>query len=239
MENFRMPYLARPLISRKPMEDKLLAKLKEWKVVNLCGDPGSGKSSLAYLIADKFDNVIYITTHGDLEQDFVSRFNLLYGSNFEEYLTCKGCIEYQSYAFENNLLVIDMGPHKEFDLELPQCKGLATLVISRKQINNFHEVDIEPDDEFLRNLFQTKAGERYEGSECTDELLDFAKHSPFVIAQLGRVLSNYPRKHDACDMERIIVKYLPEKTKIGPSSMFLSFSDDHTCATVMKELGII
>lgn len=132
-----------------------------------------------------------------------------------------------------------MGPHKEFDLELPQCEGLTTLVISREQINNFHEVDIEPDDVFLRSLFRAKAGKRYEGFECTDELLDFAKHSPFVIEQLGHTLSVYPRKHDVCDMKRIITKYLSNKAKIGVSSKCLSDNDDHTCATMMKELGII
>ncbi len=218
------------LINRDDEVKFLFELISHNKIVNLVGIGGSGKTSLAFLLADKykdhFNNIAYVVVNGELKEDFVSQINATLNLDFvpnmptnEKY---KIIISYlDKYNVGNNLLVLDINETADKKIIEDYAKKLrnnqlpinriypnnwSILILSRDKFGDFHSHNLNDyvDKSFLKTLFLNKAGKRYDGFEDFDGLLYQINYSPLLAEQLGVFLRTQPKMKSLAEMQEIL-----------------------------------
>ncbi len=195
------------LIPRRDMLDRLEAEFKSRNCVVVSGIGGSGKTSLAYLYAKEkeFNNIIWITVNGKIEDVFVDRIagQLLSNEDYEKFSqiedkqTKLDIIKNSlSNIAGNNLLVLDINSNddetkQEIESDLYNylpANYWKTLVLTRtKAINTkrFITVDMtQMTDSEAFDLFKSNFQRNIQFSDA--QLAEIAKelyYHPLLIEQ--------------------------------------------------------
>ena len=207
---FRTP-IPDGLLPRDNEVDKLFDGISNNRIYNLIGVGGSGKTSLTYLLANKyknqFDNIAYVVVNGNIKEDFVSQISEMLDINFEPSVPTdtkynKIISDMDKYENGNNLLILDVNEtadktaiedyaKKLKNNTLPKNKiypnGWKILILSREKFGDFHHKNLsdDVDKEFLKELFLKKAGKNEDDFDDYAGLFELIKYSPLLAEQLG------------------------------------------------------
>ncbi len=181
------------------------------RVFNLNGIGGSGKTSLAFLLADKykdlFGQIIYIVVGINIKEDFVAEINkkMKLQLDTDESLDDKfqQIITHLNIQKDHNLLILDINETSEQNanndfvdelIEIPS--NWKILIISRERYSDFQHLNLNDDNdiEFLKEVFLSKAGDIYTDFKSFDELFSFIHFNPLLAEQLGFYLCNKSKK---------------------------------------------
>ncbi|MDD6001706.1 MAG: toll/interleukin-1 receptor domain-containing protein [Bacteroidales bacterium] len=250
------------LIRRDGKVDLLFELISNNKIVNLVGIGGSGKTSLAYLLADKykdyFFNIAYVVVNGNLKEDFVSQINATLNLDFapnmpidEQYKTVISFMD--QYKTVNNLLILDINEtagknaiadyaKKLQNNNLPANKiypnGWNILILSRDKFGDFHRHNLNDnvDKPFLKRLFLDKAGERYKGFDNFDGLFNQINYSPLLAEQLGMFLKKQPKMKSFVEMQEILSTAKFRNKELSGISAFNRNETETTIISFLKSL---
>ena len=194
---------------------------------NLVGVGGSGKTSLAYLMMQKhesnFNEKAYVVVNNNIKDDFVEQINKTLRFEFD-----KGddsfsvIIEYLRDNFKSelpNLLVLDINEtsdnekNDEIISSLLKNKdilsGWKILILSRENVDTRNRIDAQnlndkEDVDFLKQLFLSKAGTRYNDFGNVAELFKTIFYNPLLTEQLGLYLNTEPELATIDDIKKIL-----------------------------------
>ncbi len=211
--HFTLPF-SDGLLSRENEEEIIFNFVSKERILNLVGVGGSGKSSLVYLCLKKhkdyFNEIVYVVVNNNIENDFVEQTNKTVKLVFEN----NPFAEILNYLQENykskkdNLLVLDINETSDSDKndkiinEIIQNKdfliGWKILIISRENIDTRDRIAIynlneNEDVDFLKDLFLSKAGKRYNIFDNFAELCKIIYYNPLLMEQLGIFLNKTPK----------------------------------------------
>ena len=213
LPQFSMPFEIEEddLIKRDEKVKALSDEVISHRVFNLVGIGGSGKTTLTYLLTDKyknfFNNIAYVVVNGNIKEDFASQINATLNLNLAQNLSTdekyKEIISFMDqYQTGNNLLILDVNEtadkkaiedyaKKLKNNNLPTNKiypnGWNILILSREKFGDFHNENIsdEKDNDFLKELFLKKADKNEDDFDDYDGLFELIKYSPLLAEQLG------------------------------------------------------
>ncbi|MBR4327170.1 MAG: toll/interleukin-1 receptor domain-containing protein [Bacteroidales bacterium] len=213
LPQFSMPFEIEEddLIKRDEKVKTLSDEVISHRVFNLVGIGGSGKTTLTYLLTDKykhfFSNIAYVVINGNIKEDFVAQINSTLNFDFapnvstdDKYKTIISFMD--KYKTGNNLLILDVNEtadktaiedyaKKLKNNNLPTNKiypnGWNILILSRKKFGDFRNENISNDQDkaFLKELFLKKADKNEDDFDDYDGLFELIKYSPLLAEQLG------------------------------------------------------
>ena len=215
------------LLPRDKEADSLFDEVIINRFFNLIGVGGSGKSSLAYLMIQKhesdFNEIAYVVVNNNIKDDFVEQINKTLKLEFEKdedpfseiivhlQKTCKSELP--------NLLVLDINEtsDKEKNDEIINSllknkdilNGWKILILSRENVDTrnritTHNLNEKEDVDFLKQLFLSKAGTRYNDFGDFDELFKTIFYNPLLAEQLGLYLNAEPELATIDDIKKIL-----------------------------------
>ena len=215
------------LLPRDKEADNLFNKIISNRFFNLIGVGGSGKSSLAYLMIQKhecdFNEIAYVVVNNNIKDDFVEQINKTLKLEFEKeddsfseiiarlQNTCKSELP--------NLLVLDINEtsDKEKNDEIINLliknkdllNGWKILILSRENVDTrnriaTHNLNEKEDVEFLKELFLSKAGTRYNDFGDFADLFKTIFYNPLLAEQLGLYLNEDPELATIDDIKKIL-----------------------------------
>ncbi len=199
------------LVERDEKVKILCDEIITHRIFNLVGIGGSGKTSLTYLLADKyknqFDNIAYVVVNGNIKEDVASQINCTLKIDFAPDVPIDAkyneIISFMDkYKTGNNLLILDVNEtadkttiedyaKKLKNNHLPTNKiypnGWNILILSREKFGDFNNKNLSNDfdKEFLKSLFLKKAGISEGDFDDYDGLFELIKYSPLLAEQLG------------------------------------------------------
>ncbi|MBR4272608.1 MAG: toll/interleukin-1 receptor domain-containing protein [Bacteroidales bacterium] len=213
LPQFTMPFDIEEddLIKRDEKVKALSDEVISHRVFNLVGIGGSGKTTLTYLLTDKyknfFNNIAYVVVNGNIKEDFVAQINTTLEFDFAPNVPIdakyKTIISFMDkYKIGNNLLILDVNEtadktaiedyaKKLKNNTLPTNKiypnGWNILILSREKFGDFNNKNLSNavDKEFLKSLFLKKAGISEGDFDDYDGLFELIKYSPLLAEQLG------------------------------------------------------
>ena len=231
LPHFSMPFKidVDDLIVRDEKVDDLCEKIIQHSIFNLVGIGGCGKTTLSYLLTDRyktqFSNIAYVVVNGNIKEDFVAQINATLNFDFAHNIPIddkyNALISFMDqYQTGNNLLILDVNEtadktaiedyaKKLKNNNLPTTKiypnGWNILILSREKFGDFHNEDISDDEDkaFLKELFLKKTGDRYNAFEDFDGLLDTIFYSPLLVEQLGIFLKIQPKTKTLAEIKDI------------------------------------
>ena len=251
------------LLPRDKEVDKLYAELNSNQFLNLVGVGGSGKSSLTFLMKqkyeDKFNASAYVVVNNNIKDDIVSQLSTTLKLKFDESeknidVRYRKIIEHleENYSIGNNLLVIDINEtsdkkaNEKFVQDLID-NSLSTnkiypdkwkiLILSREKIGDFDcciNLNENIDIDFLKRLFLSKAGHRYEKFHEIDALMEVIKFSPLLAEHLGIYLCNIPKTKTLEEIEGIL--YNTNMKRGGINAKNRSDADPKTIVYFLQNL---
>ena len=200
------------------------------RVFNLMGIGGSGKTTLTYLLTDKyknfFNNIAYVVVNGNIKEDFVAQINATLEFDFAPNVPTDAkyseIISFMDkYKTGNNLLILDINETADKNTIEDYAKKLKNnklpinkiypnnwniLVLSREKFGDFPNEDLsdDVDTDFLKSLFLKKAGDRYRDFDEIDGLLETIHYSPLLAEQLGVFLKKQPKKKTLAEIKEIL-----------------------------------
>lgn len=210
---FRTP-IPDGLLPRDKEVDKLFDGISKNRIYNLIGVGGSGKSSLAYLMVQKykdlFNEIAYVVINTDIKQNIADQLNrtLKFELNKDLYLDVVSHLQENFKSEQPNLLVLDINETADkvkidnFITEiLPDnlfLEGWKFLILTRENVDTrnriaSHNLKDEDDLDFLKKLFLDRAGERYVDFGDFETLFRIIFYNPLLAEQLGFYLSNEPQ----------------------------------------------
>ena len=232
LPQFSMPFDIEEddLIKRDERVKALSDEVISHRVFNLVGIGGSGKTTLTYLLTDKyknfFNNIAYVVVNGNIKEDFVAQINTTLEFDFAPNVPIDAkyneIISFMDqYKTGNNLLILDVNEtadktaiedyaKKLKNNKLPTNKiypnNWNILILSRKNFGVFQSVDLsdDTDKDFLKSLFLKKAGERYKDFEDYDGLLETIHYSPLLAEQLGIFLRKQAKTKTLSEIKDIL-----------------------------------
>ena len=211
------------LIDREKIEE-LYESILQYRFSNLVGIGGSGKTSLTYrwaeIYGELFNNIALVTVNNNIKDDFVDSLD-------ETLPVCKEVenvdVRYSRiigelkshYQVGSNLLVLDINEAEDKDFIYNFINRLffvlpnnwKFLILSREKVkNDCHLIDLsdDVDTDFLKSLFQNKAGDRYRDFDEIDGLLETIHYSPLLAEQLGVFLKKQPKKKTLAEIKEIL-----------------------------------
>ena len=215
------------LLPRDTEADNLYNSVITNHFFNLVGVGGSGKTSLAYLMMQKhesnFNEKAYVVVNNNIKDDFVEQINKTLRFEFD-----KGddsfsvIIEYLRDNFKSelpNLLVLDINEtsdnekNDEIISSLLKNKdilsGWKILILSRENVDTRNRIDAhnlndKEDVDFLKQMFLSKAGTRYNDFGNFDELFKTIFYNPLLAEQLGLYLNSDPELATINDIKKIL-----------------------------------
>ncbi|MBQ2097690.1 MAG: toll/interleukin-1 receptor domain-containing protein, partial [Bacteroidales bacterium] len=213
LPQFSMPFEIEEddLIKRDEKVKALSDEVISHRVFNLVGIGGSGKTTLTYLLTDKyknfFNNIAYVVVNGNIKEDFVAQINATLEFDFAPNVPIDAkyneIISFMDkYKTGNNLLILDVNEtadktaiedyaKKLKNNTLPTNKiypnGWNILILSREKFGDFNNKNLsnDVDKEFLKSLFLKKAGISEGDFDDYDGLFELIKYSPLLAEQLG------------------------------------------------------
>ena len=204
--------IPKDLLPRNAEAEDLYNSIIKSRFFNLVGVGGSGKTSLTYLMMQKhkndFNEIAYVVANNNIEDEFVEQINATLDLPYEagENYMYKKIIAFLEENYKSdkpNLLVLDINEttkeaeNKKFIDELYQTiNNWNVLILSREHFTtfNFKNLDDNQDDEFIKKLFLSKAGDKYNDFEDFDGLFKFIDYTPILAEQLGLYLNGLPKK---------------------------------------------
>ncbi len=215
------------LLSRDKEADNLFDKIINNRCFNLVGIGGSGKSSLAYLMMQKhkddFNEIVDVVVNNNIKDDFIEQINKTLNLEFEK--KEEAFPELTAYLRNNfnseypNLLVLDINETsdktqndkiintiiKNKDI----LNGWKILILSRENVDTRNRIETRnlndnADVEFLKELFLSKAGTRYNDFGDFAELFKVVFYNPLLSEQLGLYLNNEPELATIDDIKKIL-----------------------------------
>ncbi len=234
LHHFSMPFEIEEgeLVKRDKKVREICDEIVKHRIYNLVGIGGCGKTTLTYLLADQyknlFDNIAYVVVNGNIKEDFVAQIcatldkELNLAQNLSTDEKYKEIISFMDqYQTGNNLLILDVNETADKKAIEDYAKKLKNnnlptnkiypnnwniLVLSREKFGDFPNEDLsdDVDKEFLKSLFQNKAGERYKDFEEIDGLLETIHYSPLLAEQLGVFLKKQPKTKTLAEIKDIL-----------------------------------
>ena len=218
-------------IKRDDKVKKLCDYIIHYRIYNLIGVGGSGKTTLAYLLADKykdlFNNIAYVVVNDNIKEDFVSQINATLNLDFaskmstdEKYQQIISFME--QYKPGNNLLILDVNKieykaaiDEDYTKELLKNKlsiniiypnNWYILILSREKFMDcyYEYLSLDDDKDFVKALFLKKAGKKYNDFEDIDGLLKLIHYSPLWAVQLGVFLKQQPKILTLANIKEIL-----------------------------------
>ena len=211
LPHFSMPFQIEDLIKRDEKVDALCEEIIKHRIFNRVGIGGIGKTTLSYLLAERyktqFSNIAYVVVNGNIKEDFVSqindntlKFNFAQNETTED--KYKKIISFMgdNYKTGNNLLILDVNEtaeksaNEKFVEEIKKFPdNWRILILSRENFGSFPSKNIndEDDNEFLKKLFLSKAGARYNNFDF-DRLFKLIWYNSLLAEQLGFYLKYLP-----------------------------------------------
>ena len=260
LPQFTMPFEIEEddLIKRDERVKALSDEVISHSVFNLVGIGGSGKTTLTYLLTDKykhfFSNIAYVVVNGNIKEDFVAQINSTLNFDFapnvptdEKYKTIISFMD--KYKIVNNLLILDVNEtadktaiedyaKKLKNNTLPTNKiypnGWNILILSREKFGDFNNKNLsdDVDKEFLKELFLKKAGISEDDFDDYDGLFELIKYSPLLAEQLG-IYFEYQPIPSLEEIRGILYGDLREEAIQGTNA---HNRDERTLITFLKNL---
>lgn len=215
------------LLSRDKEADNLFDKITNNRFFNLVGIGGSGKSSLAYLMMQKhkydFNEIVDVVVNNNIKDDFIEQINKTLNLEFEK--KEEAFPELTAYLRNNfnseypNLLVLDINEtsdktqNDEIINTIIKNKdilnGWKILILSRENVDTRNRIETRnlndnADVEFLKELFLSKAGTRYNDFGNFAELFKVIFYNPLLAEQLGLYLNDEPELATIEDIKKIL-----------------------------------
>lgn len=203
--------IPKDLLRRDDEAEDLYNGIKKNRFFNLVGVGGGGKTSLTYLMLQKhqsdFNEIAYVAVNNNIKDDFVKQINLTLNLRHKTgkslYKKIIAFLEENYKSDKPNLLVLDINEtteeadNKKFINELHDTiDNWDLLILSREHFTNFNTKNLndKQDDKFVKELFLSKAGDKYNNFEDFDGLLRFMDYTPILAEQLGLYLNGLPKK---------------------------------------------
>ncbi len=214
LPHFSMPFKIEEsdLIKRDEKVDELCNEIVNHHIFNLVGIGGIGKTTLSYLLAERyknlFSNIAYVVVNGNVKEDFVSQINetldkelnlaqnLSTDEKYKEIISFMG----NNYKIGNNILILDVNETADRNANKEFAEGLVkfpdnwrVFILSRENFGSFNYKNIndEDDKEFLKKLFLSNAGARYNNFDF-DQLFKLIWYNSLLAEQLGYYLKYLP-----------------------------------------------
>ena len=248
---FRTP-IPDGLLPRDNEVDKLFDGISNNRIYNLIGVGGSGKSSLAYLMIqkykDNFNEIAFVVVNSDIKQDIVTQLNrtLKFELKKDLYPEIISHLQENFKSVQPNLLVLDINETaSNTDIFVDEVlkdsmflEGWKFLILSRESVDtrkriSSHNLYNKNDFDFLKQLFLEKAGERYNDFGDFDTLFNVIFYNPLLAEQLGIYLSNEPQTATIDDIKTILYgSTFREEDMQGNSAL----QHDETIISFLKNL---
>lgn len=219
---FRTP-IPDGLLPRDNEVDKLFDGISNNRIYNLIGVGGSGKSSLAYLMIqkykDNFNEIAFVVVNSDIKQDIVTQLNrtLKFELKKDLYPEIISHLQENFKSVQPNLLVLDINETaSKTDIFVDEVlkdnlflEGWKFLILSRENVDTrfrikSRNVEEERGFDFLKELFLKKAGERYDDFGDFETLFNVIFYNPLLVEQLGICLHDDPQPATIDDMKTIL-----------------------------------
>lgn len=215
------------LLLRENEVDNLFDRIIKNRVLNLIGVGGSGKSSLVYLCTDKYKNEFnetpYVVVNNKIQDDIVEQLNKFIGLEFKEgEKPIEKIFQFlaTNYKSDNpNLIILDKNETSDNDANTNLIEtiiknknileGWHFLIISREKIDTRNRIatedlNVKEDFEFLKELFESKAGNRYKDFGDLKGLFDTIFYNPLLAEQLGLYLNDEPKTKTLEEIKTIL-----------------------------------
>lgn len=225
-KNFSFP-VPDGLLPRDNEADNLYNCVIANRFFNLVGVGGSGKSSLASLMIQKheedFNEIAYVVVNNNIKNDFVEQINKTLRLEFEKDEDAfSELIDHLQNDFKSehpNLLVLDINETSDKDKNdeiinsliknRDILDGWKILILSRENVDTrnriaTHNLNEKEDVEFLKELFLSKAGTRYNDFGDFAELFKTIFYNPLLAEQLGLYLNEDPELATIDDIKKIL-----------------------------------
>ena len=263
LPKFSMPFFNENLIMQDEKVDKLYNGIIKHRFFNLVGDGGIGKTTLTYLLAERYkaqlDNIASVIVNDNFKDDFVSQINATLHLTFaqEDSIDDKfnKIIFYldKNYQVGNNLLIFDVNDIFDKDVNDKVSTELIddiiqlnnslpnnwkVLFLSRIQLDGFPTMNLNIDDEidtnFLKELFLKKAGNLYNNFVDFDSLWQLIYFNPLLAEQLGIFLHVFPKMKTLAEIKEILyADKFQNKERSGVSS----YNRNETETTIINFLN--
>lgn len=241
------------LLPRDTEADNLINLILQNRIVNLVGVGGSGKSSLAYHCLDinknDFNEIAYVVVNNNVKDDIVDELNKTLELKFKEdaYTEIIAYLQKNFKSAKTNLLVLDINEtaDKNKNAEIINAiiknstflEGWKFLILSRENVDTRNRIltyNLNDKDnfDFLKTLFLTKTGERYNDFADFDELFKVIHYNSLLTEQLGLYLNDYPIIATLDEIKTILGETLQEEEMQGMSAQ----RHDETIISFLKKL---
>ncbi|MDD6003031.1 MAG: type I restriction enzyme HsdR N-terminal domain-containing protein [Bacteroidales bacterium] len=204
------------LLHREKEVDYLFDGIINNRIFNLTGVGGSGKTSLVFLCTDKhkndFNEIAYVVVNNKIQDDIVEQLNKVVGLEFKEGENqIEKILQFLTNTFKSektNLMILDINETSDNEANTNfvetiiknknLLEGWHFLIISREKVDTRNRIptddlNINEDFEFLKELFETKAGNRYKNFSNLKGLFDTIFYNPLLTEQLGLYLNYEPK----------------------------------------------
>ena len=220
-------YIPDGLLPRDKEADFLYNSVISNRCFNLVGVGGSGKSSLAFLMMQKheknFNETAYVVVNNNIKDDFVEQINKTLRLEFEKdddsFSELIAHLQNNFKSEHPNLLALDINEtsdknkNDEITNKIIKNKdilnGWKILILSRENVDTRNRIDThnlndQKDVVFLKELFLSKAGTRYDDFDDFAELFKIVFYNPLLAEQLGLYLNDEPELATIDNIKKIL-----------------------------------